>query len=188
MTACGFALFALGLALSCTQTRETDFDEMFWPQAVRGAAIMFCLLPPTRLALGLLPPESVADGSGLFNLMRNLGGAIGLALIDTVIYTRAPVHGEALAERLRQGDIEAGRIVGLPDGIMRGEPIGEITASMEAAVRPLLEKAGLVAAINEAWAMLAVMTFLGLSALLFVSKPRAASPKAADEAGFKEAA
>ena len=42
---------------------------------------MFCLLPPTRLALGRLPPERVADASGLFNLMRNLGGAIGLALV-----------------------------------------------------------------------------------------------------------
>ena len=63
---------------------------MFWPQVVRGAAIMFCLLPPTRLALGHLAPDRVPDASGLFNLMRNLGGAIGLALIDTVIYGRAP--------------------------------------------------------------------------------------------------
>ena len=123
LTACGFALFALGLAMSTMQTAGTDFEEMFWPQLVRGAAIMLCLVPPTRLALGPLPPERVADGSGLFNLMRNLGGAIGLALIDTVIYARAPIHGEALADRLKQGDIEAGRIVGLPDGIMRGRPL-----------------------------------------------------------------
>ena len=85
LTAVGFALFAVGLALSCFQTWETDFDEMFWPQVVRGVAIMFCLLPPTRLALGHLAPERVPDASGLFNLMRNLGGAIGIALIDTVI-------------------------------------------------------------------------------------------------------
>ena len=170
LTASGFALFALGLAMSAMQTSETDFEAMFWPQVVRGAAIMFCLLPPTRLALGPLPPECVADGSGLFNLMRNLGGAIGLALIDTVIYARAPIHGEALAARLMQGDIEAGRIVGLPDGIMRGEPIAEITASMEKTVRPLLEKAGLVAAINETWALLAILTALALLALPFASK------------------
>ena len=90
LTACGFALFAVGLGMSAFQTRETDMAEMFWPQVVRGSAIMLCLLPPTRLALGPLPAARVADGSGLFNLMRNLGGAIGLALIDTVIYSRAP--------------------------------------------------------------------------------------------------
>ena len=39
------------------------------------------------------------DASGLFNLMRNLGGAIGLALIDTTIYTRADTHGQAIADR-----------------------------------------------------------------------------------------
>ena len=187
LTACGFALFALGLAMSTAQTRETDFDEMFWPQLVRGGAIMLCLLPPTRIALGRLPTDRVADGSGLFNLMRNLGGAIGLALIDTVIYARAPVHGERLAERLMQGDIEAGRIVGLPDGIMRGEPIGEITASMEAVVRPLLEKAGLVQAINEAWAVLAALTLLGLAALLLASKTETIADDVPED-GLKEAA
>src|ERR1700682_6142656 len=55
LTACGFALFALGLGLSAFQPRVADFDEMFWPQVVRGVAIMFCLLPPTRIALGALP-------------------------------------------------------------------------------------------------------------------------------------
>jgi len=187
LTACGFALFALGLGMSGFQTRETDFDEMIWPQVIRGAAIMLCLLPPTRLALGPLPPERVADGSGLFNLMRNLGGAIGLALIDTVIYARAPIHGEKLAERLKQGEIEAGKIVGLPDGVMRGEPIEEISASMEAAVRPLLEKAGLVQAINEAWLLLAAITLSGLAALLLTIKRQAASEDLPDEV-LKEAA
>ena len=95
LTAAGFGLFAVGLGMSAFQTPETDFAGMFWPQVVRGLAIMFCLLPPTRLALGHLDAGRVPDASGVFNLMRNLGGAIGLALIDTVIYTRAPVHGAA---------------------------------------------------------------------------------------------
>src|SRR2546430_4669323 len=79
LTAAGFALFAVGLGLSYFQPRTADFEEMFWPQIVRGVAIMFCLLPPTRIALGDLPEAEIADASGLFNLMRNLGGAIGIA-------------------------------------------------------------------------------------------------------------
>jgi DHA2 family multidrug resistance protein len=86
LTAAGFALFVFGLGLSAFQPRVADFDEMFWPQIVRGVAIMFCLLPPTRIALGDLPEQEIADASGLFNLMRNLGGAIGIALIDTILY------------------------------------------------------------------------------------------------------
>ena len=55
------SLFAVGLGLSAFQTWETDFDEMLLPQILRGSAIMFCLLPPTRLALGHFPPERVAS-------------------------------------------------------------------------------------------------------------------------------
>src|SRR5262249_51529645 len=47
LTAIGFLLFAIGLGLSSVQTTATDFYEMFWPQLVRGCAIMFCILPPT---------------------------------------------------------------------------------------------------------------------------------------------
>ncbi len=188
LTASGFALFAFGLAMSCFQTRETDFDGMFWPQVVRGSAIMLCLLPPTRLALGHLPPAKIADASGLFNLMRNLGGAIGIALIDTVMYTRAPQHGEGLAARLLAGDIETGRIIGLPDGMLRGNPIGAVTPEMEAAVRPLIEKASLVASINEAWAMLAAFTVLGLIALPFASKRRDVEEPETDGQTFQKAA
>ena len=78
--------------MSCIQTSATDYDQMFWPQVVRGFAVMFCILPPTRLALGHLAKADIPDASGLFNMMRNLGGAIGIALIDTIIYTRAPIH------------------------------------------------------------------------------------------------
>jgi DHA2 family multidrug resistance protein len=72
LTAVGFALFALGLGLSTFETRDTDSSGMFWNQITRGVAIMFCLLPPTRLALGSLSETQVSDASGLFNLMRNL--------------------------------------------------------------------------------------------------------------------
>ena len=88
--------------MSAFETPRSDYEEMFWPQVVRGLAIMLCLLPPIRLALGHLPVERVPDASGLFNLMRNLGGAIGLALIDTVIFGRAEMHGRDLAARLSQ--------------------------------------------------------------------------------------
>ena len=104
LTAFGFGLFALGLGLSTFETHDTDFSEMFWPQIIRGVAIMFCLLPPTRLALGALTETDVPGASGLFNLMRNLGGAIGIALIDTLLYGRTTIHADVLRSRLLAGD------------------------------------------------------------------------------------
>jgi DHA2 family multidrug resistance protein len=162
LTASGFALFALGLGLSAFQPRVADFDEMFWPQVVRGIAIMFCLLPPTRIALGALPEAEVADASGLFNLMRNLGGAIGIALIDTILYGRIAIHAEDLRVRLLAGDVTAAKAIGLSATLFANRPPGPPDEATVAFVRPMVESASLALCINESWAMLACVAIAGL--------------------------
>lgn len=169
LSAGGFALFALGLGLSMVQTPETDGDAMFWPQVVRGVAIMFCLLPPTRLALGGLDLKRVPDASGMFNLMRNLGGAIGLALIDTVIYIRSPQHANAIVRKLIEGDVSTAKFVGIPLDRFIAEGPGPIDTVRQALLQPLVEKAALTLAINEAWMMIAVLT---LMVVLFIPLAR----------------
>ena len=101
LTACGYGLLAVGLIGNGFLQPADDFWGVAWQQAARGMAFMFCLLPTTSLALGALPPAEVPNASGLFNLMRNLGGAIGLAVIDTLIQQRVPIHVAALVERLQ---------------------------------------------------------------------------------------
>jgi DHA2 family multidrug resistance protein len=162
LTACGFALFAVGLGLSAFQPRTADFDEMFWPQIVRGIAIMFCLLPPTRIALGALPEAEVADASGLFNLMRNLGGAIGIALIDTILYGRSAIFAEDFRSRLLAGDVTAAKAIGLGVDTFVNRPPGPPDEATVAVVRPMVERAALALSVNEAWAMLACVAIAGL--------------------------
>lgn len=174
LTLAGFLVFGAGLALSTGATPDTDFDGMFWPQVVRGAAIMLCLLPPTRLALGSLAPAEVPDASALFNLMRNLGGAIGIAACDTVIFGRAPVLADALRQRLIAGDAAAAAAIGLPPGTLNGPVTLPVDPAIEQMVRPLVEAAALTQAINEAWALLALLA--GLAALLALAMPRARRP------------
>jgi DHA2 family multidrug resistance protein len=158
LTGLGFLMFAAGLGLSAFETPRSDYEELYWPQIVRGVAIMLCLLPPIRLALGHLPVERVPDASALFNLMRNLGGAIGLALIDTVIFGRAEMHGRDLAAKLAAGDAAAFDFVGLPSLPMAMQIAPEKMQLVQRAV----ERAALTTAINEAWAMIAALTALGL--------------------------
>ncbi|HVJ41092.1 MAG TPA: DHA2 family efflux MFS transporter permease subunit [Dongiaceae bacterium] len=158
----GFLALTCGLALSAFATFASDFDQMFWPQVVRGIAFMFCLLPPTRLALDRLPPAVIADGSALFNLMRNLGGAIGLAVIDTIIWQRAPVEAHHLVTRLMAGDAAAARFVGLDTDRFVGKPIALPDQATQDLLRPAIERAGLVMAINEAWAVIALAALIGV--------------------------
>jgi DHA2 family multidrug resistance protein len=169
----GFALFGVGLAMSARQTGATDFDAMLLPQVVRGSAIMFCLLPPTRLALGQLPAERVPDASGLFNLMRNLGGAIGLAMIDTVIYGRLPHHAAAIVARLQAGDRAIAKDVGIPLDLFDAHPHGPLVSTTAAILEPMIRKLAMVQAINEAWAFVAVLTFAALLAVPFARPPAA---------------
>ena len=53
---------------------------------------MLAMVPINNVALGTLPPERVKNASGLFNLMRNLGGAVGLAGINTFLNDRTDLH------------------------------------------------------------------------------------------------
>jgi MFS transporter, DHA2 family, multidrug resistance protein len=167
LSAAGFGLFAIGLGWSAFESRVADYDEMFWPQVLRGVAIMFCLLPPTRLALEALPQKQVPDASGVFNLMRNLGGAIGIALIDTILYGRTSGHADALRDRLIAGDATAAQAIGLDLQLFTHRPPGVSDATVEAYLRPMVERAAFALSTNEAWALLACAALLGLLLIPF---------------------
>jgi MFS transporter, DHA2 family, multidrug resistance protein len=166
LIAVGYALLAIGLIGNGFMTFETDFWGLFWQQLVRGAAIMLCLLPSTALALNGFDPLDIPNASGLFNLMRNLGGAIGLGLIDTVLEQRTPAHIDAIVARLQAGDPTAARLVGLPTEHFTGVPIGEVDEATRNLVAPLIERAGLVAAFNDAWLVIGGLVALSLLVLL----------------------
>jgi MFS transporter, DHA2 family, multidrug resistance protein len=94
----GFLSFALGTYWMTYLTRDWDFWELFWPQVFRGVGLMSAMIPINNIALGTLPPERMKNASGLFNLMRNLGGAVGLAALTTILNDRTDLHLTRLHE------------------------------------------------------------------------------------------
>ena len=64
---------------------------------------MLCMVPINNLSLGTMPPQKMKNASGLFNLMRNLGGAVGLALINTMLDKRMDLHLQRLRESIVWG-------------------------------------------------------------------------------------
>ena len=96
----GFVLFAVGTWQMTYVTKDWDFWELLWPQIFRGIGLMFAIVPVTNTALGTLAPERMKNASGLFNLMRNLGGAIGLAAINTLLNDRMDLHLARLHEQV----------------------------------------------------------------------------------------
>jgi DHA2 family multidrug resistance protein len=165
LTAIGFGVFGIGLLLNGFETSSTDFNGLFWPQVLRGVSIMLCLLPATRLALERWPQSEIPDASGLFNLMRNLGGAIGIALIDTILEQRTQGHADHLIDQLQAGRTDAAREVGLPLAQFHNVPLGPIDDITKAIVAPLVKKAALAESFNEAWIMIAIFFAISLLAL-----------------------
>jgi MFS transporter, DHA2 family, multidrug resistance protein len=101
----GLSLFAFSLWLTSHLTAEWGFAELFWPQVVRGLAVMLCIVPSVGMALSAFQGPELRAASGLFNLMRNLGGAIGIAVVNTWLLNNARIEtariGEALGHNAR---------------------------------------------------------------------------------------
>src|SRR5215470_210253 len=96
----GLACFPMGLWSFTPITHDWGWSELLLPQAFRGFAQQFAVAPTVTLTLGGLAPDRLKLASGLFNLMRNLGGAIGIAACGTILNDRANLHFLRLAEHL----------------------------------------------------------------------------------------
>jgi DHA2 family multidrug resistance protein len=100
----GLACFTLSMWNFTPLTHDWGWRELLMPQALRGFAQQFAVAPTVTLTLGGLAPERLKLASGLFNLMRNLGGAIGIAACGTILNDRANLHFLRLAEHLNVGN------------------------------------------------------------------------------------
>lgn len=152
----GFGLFTAGLLANGFETPRADAPELFWPQVLRGAALMFCMMPLTMAALEVHAPEQLCYASALLNLMRALGGALGIASVDTLLNVRPEQIGREIAARLLAGDRATAQFVGLPLARFHGVPV-HVTHVQQELARPLVERAAATAAFNEAWLLLSII-------------------------------
>jgi DHA2 family multidrug resistance protein len=95
--AIGLALAAVGLYWNQFLTAESSFEELFWPQAFRGAGLIMSMVPSNFLALGMVPPMKLPNAAGLVTVCRNLGGAVGLAALNTMRLNYDNLHQQELS-------------------------------------------------------------------------------------------
>jgi MFS transporter, DHA2 family, multidrug resistance protein len=143
------------------------------PQIFRGVGLMICMVPINNIALGTLPPDRIKNASGLYNLTRNLGGAVGLAVINTLVNDRLDLHLQRLRESVTWDSSTA--METLNALTLRFHALG--TDANAAALRTMsnmVRREALVMSFADVFLLLTVL-FLGLvCALPFIKKPRAA--------------
>lgn len=102
LVSCG-ALTMAGAALLLSHINpNTGTQTLFWPLIIRGIGTVFMFLPLSLATLGSLPKHQVAAGSGFYNLTRQLGSSIGIAVITTLLAQREAVHRAVLTEKVTE--------------------------------------------------------------------------------------
>ncbi len=96
----GLASFGLSMWSFSFITHDWGAAELLIPQLLRGFPQVFAVAPSVNLGLGSLPPERLKYASGLFNMMRNLGGAVGIAICGAILNDRTNLHFVDIASNL----------------------------------------------------------------------------------------
>jgi MFS transporter, DHA2 family, multidrug resistance protein len=179
MIGIGFAGFAVGTYLASMMTKDWDFNELLVPQVLRGVSLMLIMIPVTNTALGTTPPVKLKNASGLFNLMRNLGGAFGLAIINTMLNKRLDLHLARMHEQVAWGRTTA------------EETLARLTAQMArfgsdaqfAATRKLAGLVRLQATVMSIADVFTALTFLFMLMVLLAPLMRRPNPAAGGGGG-----
>ena len=169
----GLVTFAIGSYQMTWITRDYDFWELFVPQVLRGVGMMCAMVPTNTIALGTLPPERVKNASGLFNLMRNLGGAIGLAVINQVLNERTDLHISRLHERVNWGNATATETLNMLTQRLQGAGDSALMAMKQ--LSQIVHRQAAVMGYSDAFFLLTIF-YVGLSLLvLLLKKPSPAA-------------
>jgi MFS transporter, DHA2 family, multidrug resistance protein len=101
----GLACFGMAMWSFSFITHDWGAAELLLPQILRGFPQVFAVAPSVNLGLGSLPPERLKYASGLFNMMRNLGGAVGIAVSAAIINDETNLHFQRIASHLTPANL-----------------------------------------------------------------------------------
>jgi MFS transporter, DHA2 family, multidrug resistance protein len=170
------ALGAIGSAsvmFSLAQiTPQSGTADLFWPLVWRGAATVMMFLPLSLATLGPLPPSEVSAGSGFYNLTRQLGGSMGIALLTTLLAQRQAFHQSALGANLTLFNPETQQRIETLTGLFQSQGADSTTAHQQAlaALHQLITTQAAVLSYADVFRMVGLMFLLSLPLLLFLGK------------------
>lgn len=170
----GLGIMGLALWMTAELTSQSGFPQMAWPLALRGVGTMMVMVPVNQVALGTLPPARLKNASGLYNLMRNLGGAVGLAMINQLVTERGAAHSLHLAEAVSSGRLAATQWLQNATAALTPQ-LGAAQAQGAALKRlqALVDQQALVLAYNDVLIVMSVLFFLAMPLVFLLRQPRA---------------
>ncbi len=171
--AAGVALFALSMWKHAHFTTDSGMSDFFWPLIFRGVGLGLIFVPLTNLALADLPMTQMHGGTGLFNLMRQLGGSVGIALSATLVQRFTAVHrADLLADVTQYSTVTAHRLAGVEAHLLAtGTPAGLVHQQALAVLDRVVGRQALMLSFEQLFLLFGIAFVLSLPLLLGL-KPR----------------
>lgn len=153
-------------------TPQTGTDDLFWPLIWRGATSVLMFLPLSLATLGSIPKEEVSAGSGFYNLTRQLGGSIGIAILTTVLAQRQAFHRAILLSDLTPYNSETNQRIDALTGLFESRGFNPVTAHQQAiaSLSQLVNTQAAVLSYADIFRFVGVVFLCSLPLLLFLGK------------------
>ncbi|HZP59364.1 MAG TPA: DHA2 family efflux MFS transporter permease subunit [Opitutaceae bacterium] len=169
------AAVTVGVALALSHINpETSAQSLFWPMLFRGVGSVCMFLPLSLATLGNLPRQQVSAGAGFYNLTRQLGSSIGIALITTVLAHRQAIHRAVLVRNLTEFRPETlDRLNAYAGAFARrsADPVGTRLQAFHLLDR-LVDGQSLLLSFADVFLYVAIAFVVTLPLLLFLGKGR----------------
>jgi MFS transporter, DHA2 family, multidrug resistance protein len=170
----GFALFAASNFMNIYMTTDYATDQLFWPDVVRAVGQALVMAPLSAVATAGIEPENAGSASGLFNMMRNLGGAVGIAVLQTFLTKREQFHSNVLMQSVSIFEqATRTRMEQLTQYFMNHGVIDHNDAMHRAyvAIGHVVQKQAFIQAFSDTFYLLGAALIVALIATLLLKKP-----------------
>ncbi|HVE16679.1 MAG TPA: DHA2 family efflux MFS transporter permease subunit [Chthoniobacterales bacterium] len=168
----GCLLFAISCLMNTVMDYNTARDQLITANIVRAFGQPFTIVPITALATAMLTREQAGDGSAIFNIFRNVGGSVGIAILSTVVTRREQFHDFRIGERVTSADLATQARIASEQQRFIGEGFDPVTALDQAykAIKTTVQRDAFIMAFNDAFLVVAV-GLLAAAALVWICKP-----------------
>jgi DHA2 family multidrug resistance protein len=176
---CGFGLTMFGISclMNAYMDASTGYDQLFWSQIVRAAGQPFIMLTLSSFAMHGIAPKDTASASSLFNMTRNLGGSVGIAMLATTLTNREHFHSAIIGQSVSSFSAATQQRLDQLTAAFIGNGIDPATAAQQAigVIDRVVRRESYVMAYNDGFVIMAVFLFACVGALLFADKVKAPS-------------
>ena len=174
----GLLLFALSSLMNTQMSLDYSGDQFWIPNIIRAAGQALTLAPLSALSLGSVAPQDAAAASGISNMMRNLGGAIGTAMLATIVTKREQFHSNIIGQSVDLGREEVrSRIAQMTDYFLAHGVVDPTNARQQAiiALGNTVKRQALVLGFSDTFAVIGLVLILAAIAIMLTRKVKAAA-------------